>query len=182
MILVAIDDKGHKRCLQSHILSGEPPVTTSAVPAEPGGARWVIPFKFLGLIKAKHYYLNDLSSSIGPSKFFDLPAWLRPISLSFGNGDCHLNREIPLSFEQLEHYLGGILWGAKNDQVGVIFSVILLVLEISITASPSLKLNLWTSILEKISPLAFFHVIESLFQPFQIIPFTVKPRVLTRPL
>ena len=40
-----------------------------------------------------------------------------------------------MSFEQLEHYLGGILWGAKNDQVGVIFSVILLVLEISITAS-----------------------------------------------
>ena len=38
-------------------------------------------------------------------------------------------------FEQLEHYLGGITWGAKNDQVGVIFSVILLEVEISITAS-----------------------------------------------
>ena len=73
MILVAIDDKGHKRCLQSHILSGEPPVTTSAVPAEPGGARWVIPFKFLDLIKATPYYFNDLSGSIGPSKFFYLP-------------------------------------------------------------------------------------------------------------
>ena len=39
MTLVTVDDKGHKRCLQSRILSGETPTTTSVGPSDPIGGR-----------------------------------------------------------------------------------------------------------------------------------------------
>ena len=59
MTLVTVDDKGHKRCLQSHNLSGETPVTTSAGPAEQGVLGVIAsPFQFLDLKKAKSSYLG----------------------------------------------------------------------------------------------------------------------------
>ena len=88
MTLVTVDDKGHKRCLQSHILSRDP-------------RNYVL---FLSLLV--------MVTATSTEKYRCL-------------------------FEQLEHYLGGIIWGAKNDQVGVIFSVILHVVIIAITASLS---------------------------------------------
>ena len=80
-------------------------------------------------------YKNNLLVLLGPPKFLtfrhDYVLFLSLLVMVTATS----TEKYRCLFEQLEHYLGGIIWGAKNDQVGVIFSVILLVVEISITAS-----------------------------------------------
>ena len=70
MTLVTVDDKGHKRCLQSHNLSGETPVTTSAGPAEQGVLGVIeSPFQFLDLKKGPKNFkslLEKFEASLSP--------------------------------------------------------------------------------------------------------------------